>query len=86
MMAKGLLTAAVATLIAAPIAAEPVKAPVQPASQPAANAANVVLAAAELPQSVETAPIASDSAAPPPARKRAARVTTCRCGDSGGQR
>ena len=60
-------------------AAEKPGAPVQPAAQPADQRAPTVLAAvdtAKLP-----APVKADEAAPAP-KKRAARVTSCRCADT----
>lgn len=86
MMAKGVLTAAAAALMAGSVSAEPVNEPVRPAGQPVVQKAGVVLAAADVPQQVEARPVASDSATTAPARKRAARVTTCRCGESNGDR
>ena len=61
-------------------AAEKPGAPVQPAAQPAEQKAPTVLASvdtAKLPQ-----PLKAEDGAPAP-KKRAARVTTCRCADVG---
>jgi hypothetical protein len=68
--AAALATAGVA------VAAEPVKPEVQQASQPTTRPAQVLLASAEQVQ----APVAP-SDQPAPVKRRAARVTTCRCGD-----
>jgi hypothetical protein len=50
------------------------------ADQPANRPAAIVLASAESAQGQAAAPSA-DQPAPPQAKRRAARVTTCRCGD-----
>ena len=73
------VTIAALTLVAATAAfAQPPKAPAKPAAQPASHAAPVILAA---PDPIPT-PAPTDPATTPPAKPhRAARVTTCRCGD-----
>jgi len=75
------MIAALAATIATPIAAEPTKAPAQevarPAEQPDNRPAELLLASSE----IRTPGQEADGQASPPAkRKRAARVTTCRCG------
>lgn len=57
----------------------------QPTSQPTDLPANVVLASVERPTNPDEAAPSADAPAPvtPVKRKRAARVTTCRCGDPG---
>ena len=83
MMAKGLLTAAMTVLMAGSAAAEPAKAPTETIGQKA----EVVLASADIPAQVQASPGSSESSAPTPAKRpRAARVTTCRCGDSSSPR
>jgi len=70
---------AASLVLAWPASAEKPGAPVQPAAQPADQRAPTVLAAvdtAKLP-----APVKVDEAAAAP-KKRAARVTTCRCADT----
>ena len=58
--------------------AEPPKAPAQAPPQQANYPAKVMLASAD---QVATPAPADQSASQPPKRPRAARVTTCRCGD-----
>ena len=75
------LAATFGAAIATPIAAEPSKAPApevaRPADQPDNRPAEVLLASSE----IRTPGQQSEGQASPPAkRKRAARVTTCRCG------
>jgi hypothetical protein len=81
MDARLILTAASALGLATAAAAEPAKSPAPPAPQ-AATERPVVLASAAVPPSPGVA--TTDSATPPaaPARKRTARVTTCRCADT----
>jgi hypothetical protein len=70
---------AASLVLAWPAAAEKPGAPVQPAAQPSDQRAPTVLAAvdtAKLPAALK-----ADEAAPAP-RKRAARVTSCRCADT----
>ena len=82
MHARLMVIAAAALVAGTPTFAEPVKArdsqPPQSASRPAA----VVLASAD--QVGEVAPTTEQQAAPVK-RPRAARVTTCRCGDQQAQ-
>lgn len=69
---------AASLVLAWPASAEKPAAPVQPAAQPADQRATAVLASvdtAKLPQPVK---VADGQPAP---KKRAARVTTCRCAD-----
>lgn len=74
------LAAAFAATFAAPVAAEPTTAPAQEVARPADQAddrrAEVLLASSD----IRTPGEQSDGQAAPPKRKRAARVTTCRCG------
>ena len=78
MYARLVTIAAIARAAGSALHAEPPKAPAKPAAQPASHSAPVILAAAD---PVPTPP-PTDSAATPPAKPhRAARVTTCRCGD-----
>ncbi|MGH6658300.1 MAG: hypothetical protein ACREBK_00725 [Sphingomicrobium sp.] len=57
----------------------------QPTSQPTDLPANVVLASVERPPNPDEAAPVADAQPPatPVKRPRAARVTTCRCGDPG---
>ena len=76
MCARFVTFAAAALLVASSaIAAEPNKAPEPHAKQTQTRSSPVVLASAD-----QVAPDAAPEAAPPPAKRRAARVTTCRCG------
>jgi hypothetical protein len=59
-------------------AAEPPKAPSKPVAQPSDRPAPVLLASAD---QVSAPSPAQNQSAPAPVRKRAARVTACRCGD-----
>ena len=74
MFARSMLIAA-ALASATSAWAEPAKPQPQPADQPAARGA-VILASAE---NVRVAPVATDPQAPQPVKRRAARVTSCRC-------
>jgi hypothetical protein len=72
------LTVIVAMLtIAGPAFAEPAKPAAKPASKPQA-AAEIVLASADVVRPAATQSVASTT---PPAKRRIARVTSCRCGD-----
>ena len=73
-----LIIAGAALGSASAYAAEPAKAPAKEATQPQQHPAPVVLASAD---SVHT-PTATDQQSPAPAKRRFARVTTCRCGDT----
>jgi hypothetical protein len=76
MQIRSLAIAVAALSLGASALAEPAKpAPQQPA-QPANRPAQVVLASAE---ESPTVPTPSAQETPAPAKKRAARVTTCRC-------
>jgi len=67
-----------AVTFASPVGAEPTKAPEQQAAQPGNPPAEVLLASRE----IRTPGQQSDGQASPPAKRpRAARVTSCRCGD-----
>ena len=84
MRTRWMIAALAATLgatIATPIAAEPAKAPVQeevrPADRPDKPAAELLLASSEIRAPGQEV---DGQASPPPKRRRAARVTTCRCG------
>jgi hypothetical protein len=70
------LVIATALLAAGAAAAEPPKTPAKDAAQPARRPAPVILASAD--QLPTPAP---GQTAQPPVKHRAARVTTCRCGD-----
>jgi hypothetical protein len=59
------------------VAAEPTQAPAKDVSQQASRPARVMLASAEQ----VSAPAPADQSNPQPPKHRAARVTTCRCGD-----
>ena len=89
MSVRNLLLGAAALAMTSLAAAEPVKpdtAPAQAVNRPA----EVVLASAE--QAVASIPNVQDANAAPetpvatPVKKRAARVTTCRCADQAAQR
>ena len=88
MLVRYLLIGSVALSLTVPAAAEPAK-PVAPeASRPESRPAEVVLASAEQ-VSVALPAVQDPAAAPPvaaPVKKRAARVTTCRCADQTTQR
>lgn len=58
--------------------AEPAKAPVQKAEQPADRPVEIVIASAD--QARPSASIDQHDPAAAPVKRRAARVTTCRCG------
>ena len=79
MNARFVMIAAAALTIAANAAAEPPKVEAREASQPANRPAEVLLASAE--QIRTPTPTADQPSATPVKRPRAARVTTCRCGD-----
>jgi hypothetical protein len=72
------LIAAAAAIFSASVVAEPPKAEVHRASQPAKTPTEVALASAD--QIRAPAP-AEQPSTTPVKRPRAARVTTCRCGD-----
>lgn len=85
MFTRTLLIGSTILAIAAPAAADPAN-PVQrePAAQaPTSRPAQVVLASAEQVQA--EVPADTQAAATPPKRPRAARVTSCRCGDQAAQ-
>jgi len=89
MLVRKLLIAAAAMSFTAMAAAEPPKTVAPGAAQPVNRPAEVVLASAE--QVSVPSPAAQDQnteAQTPaaPVKKRAARVTTCRCGDQTTQR
>jgi hypothetical protein len=69
--------ASVAMLLGTAAPAEPAKAPAQNASQPVNRPGSVMMASAD---PVRT-PTPGDQSTTPPKPHRAARVTTCRCGD-----
>ena len=77
MTARFSIIVAALLTIGATASAEPAKTPA-PDAKPANSSAPVVLASAD--QVRPPAP-AGDQAAPAPAKHRAARVTTCRCGE-----
>jgi len=78
MSARSFVIAATALAIGTAVAAEPPKAPVKDATPQVSHSAPVILASAD---QVRTPAPAADQANPAPAKHRAARVTTCRCGD-----
>ncbi len=90
MLVRYLLIGAVALSLTAPAAAEPAKPAAAEADRSESRPAEVVLASAEQvsaalpavqdPSAAEQAPTAA------PVKKRAARVTTCRCADQTTQR
>ena len=76
MHARIVTIAAAALLVSASAnAAEPAKKPTPQAKQTQTRSSPVVLASAE-----EVSPGPNPEAAQPPVKRRAARVTTCRCG------
>ena len=77
-MGKSILLIATAALATA-VQAEPVKTEAREAPASANRPAQVVLASAE--QVPAAAPLATQPAETPVKRPRAARVTSCRCGD-----
>ncbi|HVU30971.1 MAG TPA: hypothetical protein VHE36_11295 [Sphingomicrobium sp.] len=82
MLARFVLIAAAALASATAFAAEPSKAPAPASTQPRHPAPpQVVLASAEDVHS----PPSADQQSPPAAKRRVARVTTCRCGDQQAQ-
>ena len=76
MHARIVTIAAVALLGSGAMAAEPVKKPVPQAKQSQTRSTPVVLASAD-----QVSREASPDAGPGPVKHRAARITTCRCGD-----
>ena len=78
MHTRCLLIASAALAIASAAGAEPPKAEVRETVKAADRSAEVVLASAE---QVPPVPAGEAQAATPAKRKRAARVTTCRCAD-----
>jgi hypothetical protein len=78
MHSRYLLIASAALAFAGSAAAEPPKADARDAAQPKNAPAKVLLASADQVQA--PAPAVPDAAAPVPLKKRAARVTSCRCG------
>lgn len=77
MHTRYLLIGAVATSLTTLAAAEPAKPEPRESNPPASRPAEVLLASVE--QVPAEAPVAQQQAAVAPAKKRAARVTTCRC-------
>jgi hypothetical protein len=85
MFTRTLLIGSAILAIATPATADPAK-PAQheaAAQAPTGRPAQVVLASAEQVQA--EMPADSQAAATPPKRPRAARVTSCRCGDQAAQ-
>ena len=78
MHARLMVIAAAALTIGTSALAEPPKTRAARAAQPATPPAQVLMASAE--EARDPAP-AAEPATPPVKRPRAARVTTCRCGD-----
>ena len=90
MLVRNLLIGAIALSLTVPAAAEPAKPESAEASRPESRPAEVVLASAEqvsvpLP-TVQDSGVAGHAPAAAPVKKRAARVTTCRCADQTTQR
>lgn len=79
MYVRFLVIAASALSIGAPAVAEPPRPASHETSQPSAHGTPVVLASADQIQAPTSNP--DQTAATPPKRPRAARVTSCRCGD-----
>lgn len=84
MIARTLMTAVLIASSATLATAEPApvgqRPQVQPGAQPTGQPPVVVLAAV----STEVPAVPPEAEAPQPPKKRAARTTTCRCGDGGG--
>lgn len=82
MTARLMLIAVSALGLASMASAEPDKAPAPTSAGTQGKDRPVLLAAAEV--NVAPSPLADTAGAPPaaPAKKRTARVTSCRCGDS----
>jgi hypothetical protein len=78
MRARLLMVALAGLTVAGASAAEPAKAPVRKAEQPAEQPAPVLVAAADQVRAQPTAEPQPQAAAP--VKRRAARVSTCRCG------
>jgi hypothetical protein len=78
MTARLMIIAAAALTVATSAIAEPAKPQSPQANPPSRPPATLVLASAE--QAQAPAP-AADQQSPAPVKHRAARVTTCRCGD-----
>jgi hypothetical protein len=74
-----LIVSTVLAIGTAASAAEPTKPEARDTVQPTVRPATIVLASADQVQS--TTPVAQDQGAVPVKRPRAARVTTCRCGN-----
>jgi hypothetical protein len=70
------IAAAVLLASTSGMAAEPVKKPTPQPKQTQTRSVPVILASAD-----EVSPATAPDAAPQPVKHRAARVTTCRCGD-----
>lgn len=80
MLSRYLLIVSTALAIGtAAVAADPAKPEAQEPAQPTARPAAVVLASAD--QVQPSTPALQEQGATPVKRPRAARVTTCRCGD-----
>lgn len=74
-----LIVSAALAIGTAASAADPAKPEARPAAQSPSRPAEIVLASAD--QVQPSAPAAREQASAPVKRPRAARVTTCRCGD-----
>ena len=85
MHARLVMIAAAALTIGATAAAEPPKSEPRDTAQPANRSAEVILASADqvraVPVADEAVPAADQPVATPAKRPRAARVTSCRCGE-----
>ena len=86
MHARLVMIAAAALTIGATAAAEPPKAEERDSAEPANRSAEVILASvdqvrASVPAVDEPNPVADQPVATPAKRPRAARVTSCRCGE-----
>ena len=78
MNARFSIIGAAILLIGAAASADPAETPPQGGAKPANSPARVVLASAD---QVRAPAPAGDQVTPAPVKHRAARVTTCRCGD-----
>ena len=78
MYVRFLVIAATALNIGAPVVGEPSRPAQHETAPPSGHSNQVVLASADQPQEQTSNP---DQATPTPVKHRAARVTTCRCGD-----
>ena len=78
MQIRFMMVAAAVLSLSASAFADPASPAAQDPAQPANKPARVVLASAEPVQAPDT--VVEQQASPTPVKRRAARVTTCRCG------